>query len=411
MAVQWSSEKYCHSGIDSALGLKKLIPKGEKPKLILTDPPYNLGFDYGSVNDSLDIKDYHKMLLKVFDSAYEAADEDSHFFIINYPEIISRMWDDVIEPKTLTGKPRKKEYWKFHQWITWCYPNNWPPQKNRFTRASRAIIWMTKGKPKIELKKIVQPYKNPWDKRVKELMQEGKRGPAFYDWWDRIDICKNVSEDKSKEPPYSNQMPELLLKRIIHITTSPGDLVADPFAGTFSTVKSALELGRLGWGCDLNEETKIYHPKSQQMDYDSVAPSDLVQKFDIDWMKEPFDISRAGLSPDKFYKSLVANLSIYPVKQRILLLSEIIRLHNYSDEWNTNSITIEKIDIIDILRQIPHLQLDEILLQLGHEASEISNDMKINLLIDTISNATAKSSLDSNFDSQTVLDSVEGLYL
>ena len=94
-----------------------------------------------------------------------------------------------------------------------------------------------------------------------------------------------------------------------------------------------------------------------------------------------------------------------------MLLSEIIRLHNYSDEWNTNSITIEKIDIIDILRQIPHLQLDEILLQLGHEASEISNDIKINLLIDTISNATAKSSLDSNFDSQTVLDSVEGLYL
>ena len=84
--------------------------------------------------------------------------------------------------------------------------------------------------------------------------------------------------------------------------------------------------------------------------------------------------------------------------------AEIIRLHNYSDEWNTNSITIEKIDIIDIFRQIPQPQIDEILLQLGHEVSEILIDIKINLLIDTISNTTEKSSVNSNFDSQTVLD-------
>ena len=36
------------------------------------------------------------------------------------------------------------------------------------------------------------------------LMKEGKRGPAFYDWWDRIDLCKNVSEDKSKEPIFKS---------------------------------------------------------------------------------------------------------------------------------------------------------------------------------------------------------------
>ena len=262
---------------------------------------------------------------------------------------------------------------------------------------------MTKGKPKTELKRIVQPYRNPWDRRVKGLMEEGKRGPAFYDWWDRIDLCKNVSEDKSKEPPYSNQMPELLLKRIIHITTSPGDLVADPFAGTFSTVKAAIDLGRLGWGCDLNEETKIYHPKSQKISFDSGKTSDLTQNFDIDWMKEPFDISRAGLSPDKFYKSLVANLSIYPEKQRILLLSEIVRLSNYSGEWNTGSITNERIDIMDIFRQIPLSQLDDTLVQLGLKLSEMSRDIKIELLI-TISTASPKSKAELNIDSQTTLD-------
>ena len=117
----------------------------------------------------------------------------------------------------------------------------------------------------------------------------------------------------------------------------------------------------MGWGCDLNEETKIYHPKSQKITFDSDKTSDLAQNFDIDWMKEPFDISRAGLSPDKFYKSLVANLSIYPEKQRILLLSEIVRLSNYSGKWNTESVTNERIDIMDIFRQIPLSQLDDTL--------------------------------------------------
>lgn len=404
MAVEWNPEDYCHSGVDSALGLKKLIPKGIKPKLILTDPPYNLGFDYGDVNDSLKIEDYHKMLLNVFDSAYAAADENSHLFIINYPEIIGRMWDDVIEPKTKTGAPRKKPYWKFHQWITWCYPNNWPPQKNRFTRASRAIIWMTKGKPNIELKRIVQPYRNPWDRRVKGLMEEGKRGPAFYDWWDRIDLCKNVSEDKSKEPPYSNQMPELLLKRIIQITTSSGDLVADPFAGTFSTIKAALDLGRLGWGCDLNKKTKIYHPASQVFKDNVFEQSEAKQEFDIDWIKEPFDFSRAGLSPDKFYKSLVANLSIYPEKQKLLLLSEIIRLNNYSNEWNAGSINIERIDILGIFREIPSNQLDDILLQLGIDITGTPKDEKIELMINTILNSTSKNRRGEKSIIQTTLD-------
>ena len=71
LMMEWDPENAAHSGFDSALGLKKMIPKGVRPKLILTDPPYNLGFDYGDVNDSLEIEDYHKMLLNVFDSALQ----------------------------------------------------------------------------------------------------------------------------------------------------------------------------------------------------------------------------------------------------------------------------------------------------------------------------------------------------
>lgn len=383
MALEWEPGLFCHSGVDSRKAVGELIPNGMKPKLFLTDPPYNLGFDYGSVDDSMEIDEYHKMLLEVFDVAYKAADDNSHLFIINYPEIIGRMWDDVIEPKRKDGLPRKKAYWQFKQWVTWCYPNNWPPNRTKFTRASRAIIWMTKGKPKANVKQIVQPYRNPWDRRVKQLMNEGKIGPALYDWWPNIDLCKNVSSDKVTDPKYANQMPEMLLKRIIHITTEPGDLVADPFAGTFSTVKAALHTSRLGWGSDLNESTKIYHPSKEEYQDWYLVNHDRIkdmQWFDIDAKNEPFDFERAGISVENLIKTLYAGSNQLPEKQRILLNLELERLEYYSKNSNINLLSsrtnTEEIKIEDyewlknLIELIPKNSLKDLLL---------SHDIQFNL--------------------------------
>ena len=87
----WDPGSFCHSGIDSREALSGLRKQGLRPKLFLTDPPYNLGFDYGDVvDDSLSIDEYHRMLRGVFEAAYDAADDDAHLFIINYPEIVGR---------------------------------------------------------------------------------------------------------------------------------------------------------------------------------------------------------------------------------------------------------------------------------------------------------------------------------
>ena len=67
---------------------KKILSPNKGIKLFLTDPPYNLGFDYGEVTDSQPEEDYHQMMEGVFDSCYEAADNDAHLFIIHYPLVI-----------------------------------------------------------------------------------------------------------------------------------------------------------------------------------------------------------------------------------------------------------------------------------------------------------------------------------
>ena len=97
---------------------------------------------------------------------------------------------------------------------------------------------------------MLQPYKNPNDKRIKEHIANGRKGTHLYDWWE-INLVKNVSKQKHN---YTNQIPQELLKRLIFTTTDELDLVADPMCGTGSTLITASKLNRNGWGCDINSD-------------------------------------------------------------------------------------------------------------------------------------------------------------
>lgn len=286
MVKIWSQDEFCHTG-DSPEMLAKRIPDGLRVKLFLTDPPYNIGHKYGDVNDRRPKEEYLELMENVLNAAYEAADDSAHFFMIHYPEAIAEMWPILTER---TG-------WKFHQWITWTYPSNIGMSNKAWTRASRTIIWLQKregGNPVFHPKRIVRPYRNPWDRRVAELIKSGKKGCTLYDWW-RINLVKNVNVEKSD---YSNQIPQVLLERIIRSTTDVGDLVADPFSGTYSTMKAALATGRLGWGCDLNIQTEGYWPTNEV--YNSDYEED---EFCVDQSLD-FDYTRAGLTRNQFHNLL-----------------------------------------------------------------------------------------------------------
>jgi len=261
---------------------QKILPPGKGIKLFLTDPPYNLGFDYGEVTDNQPEEEYHQMMEDIFDSCYEAADEDAHLFIIHYAQDLAKMW------------PRLTKKWNFHQWITWNYPANFGHSSKKWTNASRTILWLTKGDPEFYGERVVQPYRNPTDKRIKKLIHEdGKIGTNLYNWW-QVNLCKNVSKDKKD---YSNQIPEALLERIILSTTNLGDKVADPFSGTFSTSRTALRLGRYAWGCDLNPDVVQWRPT-----IDEFVPNPEIPEQQYDQEYPFYKIQEAGLTEEQFEK-------------------------------------------------------------------------------------------------------------
>jgi len=57
---------------------------------------------------------------------------------------------------------------------------------------------------------------------------------------------------KKKEHIYETQKPENLLKRIILASSNPGDIVADFFSGSGTTLSVAEKLGRKWIGCDIS---------------------------------------------------------------------------------------------------------------------------------------------------------------
>ncbi|UCD30493.1 MAG: site-specific DNA-methyltransferase [Planctomycetota bacterium] len=75
-------------------------------------------------------------------------------------------------------------------------------------------------------------------------------GPALTDVWE-MPFLSTVS---SERVGYPAQKPEALLERIIKSGTDPGDLVADFFCGSGTTLVVAQRLGRQWIGCDVSKE-------------------------------------------------------------------------------------------------------------------------------------------------------------
>lgn len=86
-----------------------------------------------------------------------------------------------------------------------------------------------------------------------------RNNPVWSVWMGKDDLAKSFNETsvgtyaftEDENVGYSTQKPEELLKRIIRASSDPGQVVADFFSGSGTTVKVASELGRKFIGCDI----------------------------------------------------------------------------------------------------------------------------------------------------------------
>jgi DNA modification methylase len=204
--------------------------------LILTDPPYNIGWKYSSkVNDNK--KNYDEWCLEWAELCISNLSRKGVLAIINYPENNNKLYTDLI----------RKGY-RFVQELVWEYPTNVGQSYKKYTRNFRTIIIFSKtGAYTFNPEK--QEYKNPTDKRIKERIRDGF-APNHYATFN-INMCKNVSKDKKNKG--INQLPRELVEMLIKTYTNKGDTVLDPFVGNGTVMNIADELGRDAVGIDINK--------------------------------------------------------------------------------------------------------------------------------------------------------------
>ena len=92
---------------------------------------------------------------------------------------------------------------------------------------------------------------------VRKLIDYRKDPPQPYNTQKVPGNVWNFNRVRFKMDEYENhptQKPEALLERIIKASSNKGDIVFDPFSGSFTTSSVAVKLGRIAIGIDMNEE-------------------------------------------------------------------------------------------------------------------------------------------------------------
>jgi len=225
---------YCMDCLD---GLRQL--PHNSVDMVFADPPYNIGVNYGGT--SLDRHEaYFDWCSEWFKAIERILRLGGALYVMHYPEYCA-YWLPRLRAIRLT----------FQRWITWHYHSNVGQSPNNWTRSHRAILYCIKGHTPKTFNGLAdpQPYQNPTDKRIQRNLKK-RPGVVPYDVWE-YDLVKNVSQQKEPTP---NQLPEVLLRRIILTSSNEGDLVVDPFVGSGTTTAVAKQEKRQYIGFDINAD-------------------------------------------------------------------------------------------------------------------------------------------------------------
>ena len=188
------------------------VVKGEGNPVIVSDPPFNINYKYRTYKDNLNEDDYYSLIKRVFGTAPSV--------IIHYPEELYKI------SHVLNVFPEKV--------CSWVYNSN--------TAKQHRDVAFFGIRP--DMNKVRQPYKNPNDKRIQEMIKNGSKGGRLYDWWN-VNQVKNVSKVKCDHPC---QMPIEVMCNIVGVL--PDDCtIIDPFMGTGTTGLAVKEMNERQGAC------------------------------------------------------------------------------------------------------------------------------------------------------------------
>lgn len=214
--------------------------------LIFADPPYNIGKDFGNNKDKWNSTDEYISWCKLWiDECFRILKKDGTFYFMTATQFMPYLDVYVSEKYNVLSR------------IIWSYDSSGVQSKKIYGSLYEPILMCTKNKNSkytFNYEDILVEAKTGAQRK---LIDYRKKVPTPYNTQKVPGNVWNFNRVRFKMEEYENhptQKPESLLERIILASSNKGDIVLDPFSGTFTTSSVAIKLGRRAIGIELNND-------------------------------------------------------------------------------------------------------------------------------------------------------------
>lgn len=226
--------------VDVYRGLESIASDWPKARLIFTDPPYNIGVDYGNGEkaDLLKPDEYMTWVDGWITRAIDCLMPDGSLWVMIGDEYAAE-YGVLLKSKGLT----------IRNWIKW-YETFGVNCVNKFNRTSRHIFYCVRNPNSFVFNS--EPVSRPSDRQTK--YNDKRASPAGKIWDDVWMIPRLTQTCNERIPEFPTQLPLDLVSAIVECASMPGDLVIDPFNGSGTTGVAALKAGRKYVGIELYEQ-------------------------------------------------------------------------------------------------------------------------------------------------------------
>lgn len=201
--------------------------------LVIADPPYNLGKNYGNNNDSKSFDEYITFTRNWLTEAYRVLRPNGSIYVFMGVRFISYLYEIMDRELNLN----------FNSWIVWHYTQGIGKTRG-FSPRHDDILFFTKGSEfDFNLDNIRVPQKFYRERN-------NMRGANPGDVWQ----FSHVHYSNPNRQDHPTQKPEGIIERIILASSNDGDIVLDPFSGSGTTLRVCQQLGRNAVGFELNPD-------------------------------------------------------------------------------------------------------------------------------------------------------------
>ena len=277
----WGDNKLILSSLKNGPMRKEIEAQGGL-KLIYIDPPFDVGADFSTeikIGDGKDEESFTKEPSVIEEIAYrDTWGKGADSFISMIYERLKLMQELLADDGSIYVHCdwRLNSYMRlvldelfgkenFLNQVVWHY-RRWSSPQKMYVRMYDSILYYSKSKKWIYNTQYL-PLKESTQKRfqgqkqvhrvingkvvlAEDLRNEVSPGVQMPDVWTDINYIPGYSNERLD---YPTQKPEALLSRIISASTNPGDLIADFFAGSGTTLAVAEKLNRKWIGSDIGK--------------------------------------------------------------------------------------------------------------------------------------------------------------